>query len=125
MDYLTNHYKNICEQLQQKINILEAQLNEAGLKKAMKSGSEEEMKKERARQKARKEGKQGLAARAGLRAQQLQTSDLGKSAAFQRKADAAHQSARELGANIEEIDMQLDLDPTLRRIAPTSGSYQY
>lgn len=30
MDYLTNYYKNICEQLQEKLNILEAQLNEYG-----------------------------------------------------------------------------------------------
>jgi hypothetical protein len=26
MDYLTNHYKNLCEQLQEKLNILEAEL---------------------------------------------------------------------------------------------------
>lgn len=29
MDYLTNHYKNLCEQLQEKLNILEAQISEA------------------------------------------------------------------------------------------------
>lgn len=28
MDYLSNYYKNLCEQLQEKLNILEAQLNE-------------------------------------------------------------------------------------------------
>ena len=28
MQYLTNYYKNLCEQLQEKMNILEAQLNE-------------------------------------------------------------------------------------------------
>lgn len=28
MDYLTNYYKNLCEQLQEKLNILEAQINE-------------------------------------------------------------------------------------------------
>jgi hypothetical protein len=28
MDYLTNYYKNLCEQLQEKLNVLEAQLNE-------------------------------------------------------------------------------------------------
>lgn len=37
MNYLTNYYKNICEQLQEKINILEMQLNEAGVKKALKT----------------------------------------------------------------------------------------
>ena len=29
MDYLTNYYKNLCEQLQEKLNILEAQIREA------------------------------------------------------------------------------------------------
>jgi hypothetical protein len=29
MDYLTNHYKNICEQLQEQINFLQNQLDEA------------------------------------------------------------------------------------------------
>lgn len=113
MDYLTNYYKNICEQLQEKLNILEAQLNEAGLKAAMKSGDAETMKQEAARQKARKDLKLGLASRAGLRAQQLQTSDPKKAGSYQGMADAAQASARELGANIEEIEMQLDLDPTL------------
>jgi hypothetical protein len=28
MDYLSNYYKNLCEELQEKLNILEAQLNE-------------------------------------------------------------------------------------------------
>jgi hypothetical protein len=29
MNYLTNYYKNLCEQLQEKVNMLEAQLQEA------------------------------------------------------------------------------------------------
>ena len=29
MNYLTNYYKNLCEQLQEKVNILETQLQEA------------------------------------------------------------------------------------------------
>ena len=41
MDYLSNYYKNLCEQLQEKINILEA-----GLQQAMKTGEPELMKKE-------------------------------------------------------------------------------
>lgn len=35
MNYLTNYYKNLAEQLEQRINILELQLNEA-MKKAKK-----------------------------------------------------------------------------------------
>jgi len=46
MDYLTNYYKNLCEQLQTRVNILEA-----GYAKALRSGSKERMEKELARQK--------------------------------------------------------------------------
>jgi hypothetical protein len=45
MNYLTNYYKNLCEQLQEKINILEA-----GYAKAILSGNKEKMEKELARQ---------------------------------------------------------------------------
>lgn len=45
MNYLTNYYKNLCEQLQEKINILEA-----GYAKAIRSGDREKMEKELARQ---------------------------------------------------------------------------
>ena len=45
MHYLTNYYKNLCEQLQERINILEA-----GYAKAIRSGDREKMEKELARQ---------------------------------------------------------------------------
>lgn len=45
MNYLTNYYKNLCEQLQERINILEA-----GYAKAIRSGDREKMEKELARQ---------------------------------------------------------------------------
>ena len=32
MNYLTNYYKNLCEQLQEKLNILEKQINEANIR---------------------------------------------------------------------------------------------
>ena len=41
MDYMTKYYKNLCEQLQEKINLLEA-----GLKKAVKSGDPKLLAKE-------------------------------------------------------------------------------
>ena len=44
MDYLTNYYKNLSEQLQEQINLIEA-----GLKKALSSGNPELMKKELAK----------------------------------------------------------------------------
>jgi hypothetical protein len=100
MDYLTNYYKNLCEQLQEKINLLEA-----GLKKA-KTGTAEEKQKELARQKARRELKLGLASRAGLRAGQLQGKDVQKSGKFQLMSDTAHQSARDLLGNIEELEAE-------------------
>ncbi len=118
MDYLTNYYKNLCEELQARVYILEA-----GLRKAMKSGDAAIMRREAARQKARRQSKLDLAGRAGLRAQQLQTRDPDKAGLFQGKSDEAKASARELLGNVEEIEMQLDLDPTLRN--RTTGSYQY
>lgn len=39
MDYLTNYYKNLCEQLQEKLNILETQLG------YVKANTEEEKRK--------------------------------------------------------------------------------
>ena len=41
MDYLTNYYKTLCEQLQEKLNLLEA-----GYQKALRSRNPEQMKKE-------------------------------------------------------------------------------
>ena len=45
MDYLTNYYKNLYEQLQEKLNLLEA-----GYQKALRSKNPEQMKKEAYRQ---------------------------------------------------------------------------
>ena len=49
MDYQAQYYKNLCEQLQGRINLLEA-----GLKKALKTGNPELMTKELAKRLARK-----------------------------------------------------------------------
>ena len=48
MNYLTNYYKNLCEQLQNQVNLLEA-----GLNKALKTGKAELMKKELIKQRER------------------------------------------------------------------------
>ena len=40
MNYLTNYYKNLCEELEQKINYLESHLNEARKVKDVKTGRE-------------------------------------------------------------------------------------
>jgi hypothetical protein len=44
MNYLTNYYKNLCEDLEQRINILES-----GLKRALKTKDYEALSKERAK----------------------------------------------------------------------------
>jgi hypothetical protein len=123
MNYLTNYYKNLCEQLQEKVSILEAQLNEAGFRAAMKSGDPEKIKKQLEIQKARRENKLESAAISGLRAIGAQTKNLKKSGVFQKQANAEQASALSLGSNIEEIEMQLALDPTMQK--KTTGSYQY
>jgi len=53
MDYLTKYYKNLSEQLQEQINVLENLLNEAGFKRAMRSNDPDKQRKEIARQAAR------------------------------------------------------------------------
>ena len=55
MNYLTNYYKNLAESLQDRVNVLEQLLNEAGFEKAMRSKNPDRIKKEIARQKYRKQ----------------------------------------------------------------------
>lgn len=86
MRYKEYYYKNLCEQLQDRINILEKFLSEAGLKRAMKSGNPEQLKKEYIRQRERKKVKQR---------------GLGKT---------DQESAAQLDKNVEEIGMQLSTD---------------
>jgi hypothetical protein len=129
MDYLTNYYKNLCEQLQEKVNLLEA-----GLKAAMKSGDPTKLKQEAIRQGARQKLKQELAGRANLRSQQLLKTNPAKAGIFASKGEEAAQSARELGANIEEIEMQLGVEnpevykatrQAMSQIAPHSSNATY
>ena len=112
MRYQEYYYKNLCEQLQDRINILEKFLSEAGLKRTMKSGNPEKLKKEylrqSARQKAKKKEIRGLVSSyekslgSGTPASQI--NDLLSS------AEAGVESSKQLGSNIEEIGMQLAFD---------------
>jgi hypothetical protein len=122
-------YKNLCEQLQAKIDLLEA-----GLKAAMKSGDPAILKKEAIRQGVRQKLKQQLSGRANLRAQQLLTTNPNKAGIFASKGEEAAQSARALGANIEEIEMQLGIEnpevykatrQAMSQIAPHSSNATY
>ena len=75
MDYLSNYYKNLCEQLQEKINILEA-----GLQQAMKTGEPELMKKEFLKGKARKERKLSAAREEENKAEEINDTNVPKGA---------------------------------------------
>jgi len=108
MNYLTNYYKNLCEQLQEKIDLLEA-----GLKKAMKSGDPELLKKEglkagerweRAQEVARTEAGKSLQATRKFGA----TSKEAMVPAF--KSEIARGKAERVMKNIIDIDQQLDVE---------------
>lgn len=111
MNYLTNYYKNLCEQLQERINILEA-----GYSEAIRSGNKEKMEKELLRQKARKELKQEIA-RKGLPPGMERFDDLDPEVKRTSKISfsqpylnqfAAQSSIRDIAGNIESLAMQLD-----------------
>jgi len=133
MKYQEYYYKNLCEKYQKRIDILKSYLYEAGLKSALTSGNPESLRKEYLRQKTRREAKLNLAGRKNLRAQQLSRQNSPKSDAFALSAESDFESARNLGANIEEIGMQLgvehpDIYQRVRGLGmqqKTSGSYQY
>jgi hypothetical protein len=108
MNYLTNYYKNLCEDLQAKINLLEA-----GLKQAMRSGDPELLKKEGLKAGARWDRAQEVArAQAGesLKA----TSTFGATSrdamvpAF--KSERARLQAERIMKNLIAIDQQLDVE---------------
>jgi len=108
MNYLTNYYKNLCEDLQAKINLLES-----GLKKALRTGDPELLKKEALRQGARWDrAKEIASAQAGksLKA----TSRFGATSreamvpAF--KSERARLQAERIMRNLIGIDQQLDVE---------------
>lgn len=134
MDSKTIYYKRLCEKTQKKINVLKNYLYEAGLKTAMRSGDPDLLRREYLKQNVRKASKEKLAGRKNLRADQLLRANPLKAGSFASSAEADMESARQLGANIEEIGMQLGTEypdvyqrtrnsgMSLRR---DSGSYQY
>ena len=99
MNYLTNYYKNLCEQLQQRVDLLEA-----GLKKALDSGNPELMKKELAKRRERRERLQHEAG------------ELNKLPGH-KGALAAHskfEQADELRQGIEDLAMPLEMTHKVR-----------
>lgn len=114
MRYQHLYYKNLCEQLQERIQILQKFLSEAGLRKAMKTGNKELLAKESMKQGERRKRKLAKVGEMGREIFRYPASS-GEAAVALRKQQTANISAGRLGSNIEEIDMQLDvMDPELR-----------
>lgn len=108
MNYLTNYYKNLCEDLQAKINLLEA-----GLKDAMKSGDPDLLRKEALRQGARWDRAEEVA-RAQAGESLNATSRFGATSreamipAF--NSERARLQAERIMRNLIAIDQQLDVE---------------
>ena len=121
MNYLTTYYKNLCEDLQTKIDLLEA-----GLKKAMKTKDPELLKKEelkagerleRAQEVARIEAAKSLEAPRRFGA----TSKEAVVPAF--KSEIARGKAERVMKNIIDIDQQLDVESPKRTMHVTPQQY--
>jgi hypothetical protein len=132
MNYLTNYYKNLCEQLQERIDLLEA-----GLKKALETGEPELMKKEFLKGKARVERKLSAAEEQETKAEKEKSSFFGpgRSAMRQMTANALRAQAERVGQNVETLHQQLDAEypemgaelsqEELPTKVHTTGSQQY
>jgi hypothetical protein len=132
MNYLTNYYKNLCEQLQERIDLLEA-----GLKKALETGEPELMQKEFLKGKARVERKLSAAEEQEAKAEKEKKSFFGpgRSAMRQMTANALRAQAEKVGQNVETLHQQLDADypemgaelsqEELPTEVKTTGSQQY
>jgi hypothetical protein len=132
MDYLSNYYKNLCEQLQDRINILEA-----GLNKALETGDRERLYKEFLKGKARKERKISAAEEQEAKAEKEKNSFFGPGRSRMRltTANALRAQADRVGKNVEKLHQQLDADypemgasltqEELPTEVHTTGSQQY
>lgn len=107
MNYLTNYYKNLCEQLQAKINIIEMQLNEAGLKKALKTGDPELLRRAEATTSARRENYLNMAIEAGQKlrnAERRYGAGSPETGPHALEAEIRHQQSREMISNLNKIE---------------------
>lgn len=105
MNYLTNYYKNLCEQLQERINILEA-----GYAEAMRSGNPELAKKELLKRTERQKGLKTKAAGLRQKAVEVQTKKPEATGKFDIAASAAESSAEELQPGIEQLGHYLGVE---------------
>lgn len=112
MDYVTNYYKNLCEELQSKIDLIEA-----GFERALRTISSERREKELMRQEVRRNAKLRSAARHNRRAEELLRRNPSQAGKHAKKGETDMESARKHAENIEEIEMQIDFEKPERRRA--------
>jgi hypothetical protein len=120
MNYLTNYYKNLCQELQEQINLLEA-----GLKKAMRSGKPELLKKEALKQGAKWDRLKAEAAKhraEGLKATRRFGPTSQESGAHHWQAMTKDTQAAEIMKNLINIDQELDVKDRAKR-KQSSGRY--
>jgi hypothetical protein len=119
MDYLTKYYKHLCEQLQEKLNIIEMQLNEAGVKKALQTKDPVLLRKEILKGEERRK-----------RTQQ-EMEDLDVSGVMQEYGASAPEVGPKamqqeiLYGKIKEIDKNLDALEKSQTLTHTTGSQPY
>ena len=120
MDYLTNYYKNLCEQLQKQVNLLEA-----GLKKAMKSGDPDLLHREALKQGARWDRLKAQAAHhrgEGMKASRKYGPTSRESGSHHMQAMTADTQAEKVMQNLINIDQELDVKSREKR-KKSSGKY--
>lgn len=116
MNYLTNYYKNLCEQLQEKLNILETQLNESGVKQALRTENPQQVTKEILKGYARRKRAQN----------DMEAIDLAgtmqRHGASSKEAGRAKASQDKLETKIRNIDLNLNSleDADLRNLTPNA-----
>lgn len=117
MDYLTKYYKHLCEQLQEKLNIIEMQLNEAGVKKAMKTPSlvQKEILKGEARRQRTQEEMEDTDVSGAIQTYGASSQEAGK----------AMEAQDTLSRKIGKIDKNLNALEDVANKVHTTGSQQY
>ena len=102
MNYLTNYYKNLCEDLQHQIDLLEA-----GLKNAIRTKNPELIKKEKAKAEARRERELEAGTEAGgkmIEAQRKHGASSSQAGTHALSWHTHHATARKMDKNIHSLD---------------------
>jgi len=105
MDYLANYYKNRCEQLQEKVNLLEA-----GLALALRTKDPALLRKEQLKAQAREErGLQAIEAAGRRTSEAMQTygASSNEAAVAYDQQNRAHTSRQQVLANLTDIERRL------------------